>query len=233
MKKPKIFLDAGHGGKDPGGGTNQYWKEKDFALKITQYQSEEFKKRGFDVELTRNIDKYVGPTERADKVKTSGAELCISNHINAGGGEGFEVIHSINNNGNFARKIYEAVILKGHKGRRVFSKKNSHNKDWYYMHRNTGNVETYIIEYGFADNANDTQRLLKHWRNYADAVVETVCARYNVEYTKISWEENELNKAVENGYITNPKMWLSKFDEKATIKDVIGLVCGTLNKQKK
>ena len=33
----KIIIDPGHGGFDPGGGSNQYFKEKDINLLISNY----------------------------------------------------------------------------------------------------------------------------------------------------------------------------------------------------
>ena len=32
-----LIIDAGHGGFDPGGGSNIYFKEKDLTLKISNY----------------------------------------------------------------------------------------------------------------------------------------------------------------------------------------------------
>ena len=34
----KVIIDPGHGGYDPGGGSNQYFKEKDINLLISKYQ---------------------------------------------------------------------------------------------------------------------------------------------------------------------------------------------------
>lgn len=40
----------------------------------------------------------------------------------------------------------------------------------------TGSVQTIIIEYGLANNAADTKKILKDWKSYAEAV-----ARYYIE----------------------------------------------------
>ncbi|MFS1516082.1 N-acetylmuramoyl-L-alanine amidase [Bacillus sp. SCS-151] len=42
--KPLIIIDAGHGGKDPGGCSNQHWIEKDLELKISLYQYDDLRR---------------------------------------------------------------------------------------------------------------------------------------------------------------------------------------------
>ncbi len=100
----KIIIDPGHGGKDPGGGSNYLWKEKDKVLEISLYQYERFKELGIDVVLTRDKDVYLDSSERTKIVKDSKADICISNHINAfdGKSEGTETIHSIHPDGKLA-----------------------------------------------------------------------------------------------------------------------------------
>lgn len=86
MAKPILIIDPGHGGIDPGGGTNRYWKEKDLTLKISLYQYNRYKELGVPVAMTRSIDKTLDPDERTRIVRNSGAKYCHSNHINAGEG---------------------------------------------------------------------------------------------------------------------------------------------------
>jgi N-acetylmuramoyl-L-alanine amidase len=181
----KLIIDPGHGGKDPGGGTNKHWLEKDFALKISLYQYKRFQELGVPVALTRDKDIYLSPEERTKLVRDSGAEYCFSNHINAGGGEGAETIHSIHSNGRLANAILDELVAAGQKKRRVFCRflPNSPKQDYYFMHRSTGNVETTINEYGFADNENDVKRLLEHWQAYAEAPVKAFCNHINHPYS--------------------------------------------------
>lgn len=202
MQKLILIIDAGHGGKDPGGGGNNYWKEKDLALKISLYQYERFKELGILVVLTRDSDIYLSPSDRTKIVKDSGAKYCISNHINAAipTAKGVETIHSIYSDGKLATKLYEAIVSEGMKGRRVFSKESTKakGKDYYYMHRDTGSITTTIIEYGFATNTEDTKLLLKHWQDYAESVVKAFCLFEGVNYTPPKKQaENGLQKVIE------------------------------------
>ena len=181
MAKPVLIIDPGHGGRDAGGGTNKYWAEKDMVLKISLYQYNRFKELGVPVALTRNTDKYLDSTARTRIVRDSGAEDCISNHINTGGGQGAETIYSIYSDGKMAQAIADGLKDAGQNIRRVFTRK-SGNVDYYYMHRETGNVSTTIVEYGFADNKTDTDRIRTHWKKYAEAVVKSYCEYKGYDY---------------------------------------------------
>src|SRR5690625_52332 len=182
MDKPILIIDHGHGGKDGGGGSNELFKESDMALKISKYQQKRFQELGVKVAMTRTSDVYIDSTPRANKVKNSGAKYCISNHINSGGGEGAETIHSIHADGKLANALLDAIVAAGQKKRRVFTRKLESGQDYYFMHRLTGSVETVIIEYGFGDHAADRNRLNKKWKKYAEAVVRAFCEHIGNKY---------------------------------------------------
>lgn len=87
----KVVIDAGHGGNDPGASGNGII-EKDLTLAISKYMYELLKNAGVNVKLTRESDETLSPTERVNKILDSFGNnkdvLVISNHINAGGGDG-------------------------------------------------------------------------------------------------------------------------------------------------
>lgn len=203
MGKPLLVIDAGHGGSDPGAIGNGI-VEKDYTLMISLYQYERFKELGVPVAITRTTDKFIDSTPRATMVKNSGATYCISNHINAGGGEGVETIHSIFAQPDFAKAIADAVTAAGQKFRRVFKRegmkllvdakgvpilKNGEKQyvlngaDYYYMHRQTGSVKTVIVEYGFVDNQACAERVKANWQAYAEAAVKGFCTFAKLPYT--------------------------------------------------
>lgn len=199
----RLIIDPGHGGKDSGGGSNKYWLEKDFVLEISKYQQKRFKDLGVDVSLTRDEDIYLPAKQRSKIVRDSKAKICISNHINAGGGDGAETIHSIYNNGELATKIAKEIEKQGQNIRRVFSRKGKSGKDYYYMHRLTGSVTTIIVEYGFADSKkDDIEQLQRDWMLYAEAVVKAVCEHENIKYIKPNNNKEKLEE-IANIMITN------------------------------
>ncbi|WP_371068447.1 N-acetylmuramoyl-L-alanine amidase [Sediminibacillus sp. JSM 1682029] len=183
---PILIIDPGHGGNDPGGGSNQYWKEKDLNLQISLYQFQRYQELGIPVAITRTKDQTLTPEERTRLVLESGADYCHSNHINAGGGDGAEIIHSIYNDGNMAELIGEELQKSGQNLREIYTRTlpGDTNQDYYFMIRNTGKVETNIIEYGFADSKNDDiQQLRQNWRALAEAVVKAFCRFTGYQYS--------------------------------------------------
>lgn len=176
--KPLLIIDPGHGGSDPGGGSNRFWIEKEMNLAISLYQFKRYKQLNIPVELTRNTDITLAPETRTRIVRNSGAIFCHSNHINAGGGDGAEIIHSIYGGEEMSGKMAAELKAAGQNIRRIFTRTlpSNSNLDFYYMNRNTGNVTTTIIEYGFADSEKDDIRQIQsNWENYAEAVVRGFC----------------------------------------------------------
>ena len=87
----KSVIDPGHGGNDPGALGNGL-KEKDYTLKISKYMADRFNELGIPVILTRDEDITLTPNERTQRVLDAFGNdsdvIVISNHLNAGGGEG-------------------------------------------------------------------------------------------------------------------------------------------------
>ena len=87
----KVVIDAGHGGSDPGAIGNGI-TEKDLTLKIAQYIYNRLRQLGVDATLIRDSDETITPEERVKRVLNaygnSSDVIVLSNHINAGGGDG-------------------------------------------------------------------------------------------------------------------------------------------------
>lgn len=85
----KVWIDAGHGGKDPGAVGNGL-QEKDIALTVSlgvkQFLEAEYE--GVQVQLSRSTDVFLELKERTDVANKAGADLLVSIHCNAGGGAG-------------------------------------------------------------------------------------------------------------------------------------------------
>ncbi|KNF10181.1 N-acetylmuramoyl-L-alanine amidase [Gottschalkia purinilytica] len=232
----KIVIDPGHGGKDPGA-TNKYFQEKDMVLQISKYQYNRFKQLGIDVVLTRDRDFTLEPNERIRKVKESGANICISNHINSAEStraEGAEIIHSIYNDGKLANLIMNELVNVGAKKRRVFSKSSTKDakKDYYYMQRETGSVTTLILEYGFLTNSSDTKKILENWERYAEAVIKGVCKYLGTNYVPpegnelpkpingVHWAERHFNNLISKGIKIEEK----RYDDTITRGEMLSLL---------
>ncbi|MBE6138785.1 MAG: LysM peptidoglycan-binding domain-containing protein [Firmicutes bacterium] len=179
MNDYKIVIDAGHGGDDPGASGNEI-VEKDLNLDIANYMYDRFKGLGIPVKIIRTTDETISPTERTERVLNAFGNdsdvILLSNHINAGGGEGAEVIYALRNTDTLPNLILNKIGDTGQIIRKAYQRRLPSNpsKDYYFMQRNTGDVQSLTIEYGFLDNANDAAKLKSNWQEYVDAVVEAV-----------------------------------------------------------
>ena len=83
--KNVVFLDPGHGGRDPGAVYNGL-REKDLNMSIYRKLRSELEKLGYTVLTSRDSDVYVDyVTERSEMVNKTDADLFISIHFNATG----------------------------------------------------------------------------------------------------------------------------------------------------
>ncbi len=185
----KIVIDAGHGGEDPGTSANGI-VEKDLTLKISEYLHKRFDELGIPNEMTRTSDITLGPSERPTKAQSfygnSNDVILLSNHINAGGGDGAEIIYSLRNSDKLSNLIAQEFAKAGQNVRKYYQRRlpSDPSKDYYYILRDTPNNESIIIEYGFADSTGDDPSLLKNnWEELAEAVVRAVASYVGVPYS--------------------------------------------------
>ena len=185
----KIVIDAGHGGSDPGAVGNGIY-EKDYALKIAEYLNNRFKELGVSSVLVRTTDETLTPNERVNRILSFYGNrpdvLVISNHLNAGGGEGAEVIYALRNSDTLSKLILQNLGEEGQLIRKAYQRRlpSDNTKDYYFMHRNTGLTEPIIVEYGFVDNANDAKKIKDNYQKYAEAVVKAVASYKGIPYDK-------------------------------------------------
>ena len=181
MNNPRIVIDPGHGGSDAGASGNGII-EKNLNLDISKYMYNRFKELGIPVTITRITDETLSPTERVNRIMNAYGDdkgvIIISNHINAGGGDGAEVIYALRNNATLSNTILSELEKSGQNVREAFQKRLPSNtsKDYYFIHRDTGkNTESVIVEYGFLDSTGDDPKQLKEDSElYAEAVVRAV-----------------------------------------------------------
>lgn len=85
----KIWIDAGHGGKDPGAAANGL-KEKDIVLAVSMAVKAglESEYDGVQVLLSRSTDVFLELSDRTYKANAAGADILVSIHCNGGGGAG-------------------------------------------------------------------------------------------------------------------------------------------------
>jgi N-acetylmuramoyl-L-alanine amidase len=155
LAKPKVKLDPGHGGSDPGASAHGL-VEKHMTLVTAFAAKEELEAHGVEVSMTRTTDVYIDLSKRAQMANDWDADLFVSIHYNAGGGDGAEAIHSVAGgvSKSLAENIVESVkeeLGQNLRPRAVYSRANSRGKDYYAVIRET-KMPSVIIEPAFVDS---------------------------------------------------------------------------------
>lgn len=200
----KVVIDAGHGGTD-GGAVGNGIIEKDLTLEISQYIHDRLDELGIANTLIRTTDETIEPNDRVERIVEpygSGSDVVVvSNHINAGGGEGAEIIYALRNSDTLSKKISNELENSGRVVRKYYQRRypSDSSKDYYFIHRNTGNTEAIIVEYGFLDNVTDAELLKKYWKDYAEAVVKAIANYLGVTYVFTGEMVNENYYIVKSG----------------------------------
>lgn len=219
----KVVIDPGHGGTDAGA-TGNNLLEKDYNLLISKYMYDRFKELGVPVAITRDSDTTLSPTDRVNtilnKFGNSSDVILISNHVNSGGGEGAEVIYALRNKDTLAKRILENIGAAGQETRKYYQRRlpSDTSKDYYFIHRNTGNLEPLIVEYGFIDNTKDVEFLKENYEELAEAVISAVANYIGVPYK------------APNGLITNTYV-VQKGDTLYSIANKLGTTVSELKKE--
>lgn len=175
----KVVIDAGHGGDDPGTIANGI-TEKDYTLKISNYIHNRLDEMGVPNEMSRTSDVMLSASDRPKKIQSfygNGSDvLVVSNHINAGSGDGAEIIYALRNNDKFAKKLATEFENAGQSVRKYYQRRLPSNpaKDYYYIMRDTPNNETVIVEYGFTDTISDANLIKNDWEKLAEAVTKAI-----------------------------------------------------------
>ena len=183
-----VVIDPGHGGVDSGARGKDIL-EKEYNLLISKYMYDRFRELGIPVYITRDSDVTLNPSDRVDKVLSFFGNdpnvVVISNHLNAGGGDGAEVIYALRNSSRLANDVLSNIGNTGQNTRRIYQRRlpSDPTKDYYYMLRDTGKTEPLIVEYGFIDNTDDLNFLKDNYKQLAEAVIKAVLEYKNIPYT--------------------------------------------------
>lgn len=219
----KVIIDPGHGGTDAGA-TGNNLLEKDYNLLISKYMYDRFKQLGIPVAITRDSDTTLSPTDRVNtilnKFGNSSDVILISNHVNSGGGEGAEVIYALRNKDTLAKRILENIGATGQETRKYYQRRlpSDTSKDYYFIHRNTGNLEPLIVEYGFIDNTKDVEFLKENYEELAESVISAVANYIGVPY-------KAPNDLITNTYV------VQKGDTLYSIANKLGTTVSELKKE--
>lgn len=179
-----IFLDAGHGGVDPGSSVGNR-DEKDDTLKLTLKVKEDLEDLNFKVVLSREDDTYVNRVERAKMANKSNAAYFISIHRNkAVEGNGIEIyIPSKNDEESslYANNIFNALAEQGFYPRSIRAGTLQSSKDDYAENSRT-NMASCLLEIGFMQDSGDNKLFDDNLDNNALAIATAISDTFQKLY---------------------------------------------------
>ena len=183
-----IVIDAGHGGNDPGASGNGII-EKDYNLEAAKYMNKRFNELGIPNKLTRTTDETLNSTERVRRILNAYGNdsnvIVLSNHLNAGGGDGAEVVYALRNSDALAKRVLDEIEKKGQNVRKYYQRRypTDSSKDYYFIHRETGRTQPLLVEYGFLDSpGDDVNQLKNNFLDYVEAAVKAVAEYAGYKY---------------------------------------------------
>ena len=175
----KIFIDAGHGGSDPGALGNGL-KEKDIVLSISQKLTRLFNSKGIQVSNSRHDDVSVGLSERADMANRWGADLFISIHANALDGSGSAYgTECYTHPGSSAENKRLALDIASS----ISNKLGTYNrgcKEADFAVLRLSNMPAVLVETAFIDNSGDSELLNNRQDDFANAIFTAVIGTGNI-----------------------------------------------------
>lgn len=164
-------------------------QEKDLTLRAAKYMYDRFNDLGVPVKLTRSEDETLPKKERVNRILDAFGNMddviVVSNHINAGGGDGAEVVYALRNNDTLAKSILNNIAKEGQNIRSYYQRRlpSDPTKDYYFIHRETGNTQPLLVEYGFIDSPkDDIAQLQNNLEDYVEAVVKAIADYIGVSY---------------------------------------------------
>ena len=183
----KVFIGAGHGGKDSGAIGRDGSKEKDLNLSIARACGEVLERHGVKVLLSRTTDENDPVDQEVRECNTFAPDLAVDIHNNAGGGDGAEAYYSRagGTGKTLALNILAEIVLLGQKSRGAKTRLNASGSDYYAFIRDT-KPPAVIVECAFVDSADlalvDTEpERIKVGEAIARGVLKTLGIAYRAE----------------------------------------------------
>ena len=155
----KIFIDPGHGGTDPGA-VGYGLLEKEVVLKIAKKMRNLLSR--YDnvvVELSRDDDRYLSLSQRAEMANDWGADIFISIHINSAANKSAAGFETFIYNGSVSQPtVANQNVIHAEIARSIGLKDRGKKRANYAVLRET-KMPAILTENGFISNANDAAKL--------------------------------------------------------------------------
>lgn len=189
----KVAIDAAAGGTN-NGATGNGLIEKDYTLLISKYINDRLNSLGIENFLVRSGDETLSDNQRVNIIKnkygTGNNVIVISNRLNAGSGNGAEIMYPLRSNSRLASSIAGNLESAGQTVLKYYQLRDSDNTalDSDYLIRNTTNNQTIVINYGYVENTSDANFLKNNYEKLGEAVVKSIADFAGVTYTPSNLE---------------------------------------------
>ncbi len=182
-----IVIDPSKGGTDSGNVGNGL-VEKDYTLLISEYIYDRLKNLGADVKIIRETDEYISDDDRVQRIKNAYGDnskvVALSNRVGNRSENGAEIIYALRNKNTLAESIAENLAEVGLSVNKWYQRRNvkDTSKDDDKIIRDTGIIETIVVDYGSVKSVSDTNKLKNNYKEYGEAIVKALANYTGTKY---------------------------------------------------
>lgn len=210
----KVFIDAGHGGKDPGAVANGV-READVNIGVALKVEQKLKAKNIDVMMSRTTNVFVELKERARLANEYGAHVFVSIHANAAGSSAARGIETYYHEDKPAHKVFASslqnklVNYTGANNRGVLSQD-------FLVNRET-TMPSALVECGYLTNGSEAALLAtdSYQEKLANAIVDGVVNYLQENIQPYKWVNvenkwyyvNPVTGEKKTGWVLDNKVW--------------------------
>ena len=210
----KVFIDAGHGGSDPGAVGNGL-KEKDIVLSIATKLGALLNGRGISIKYSRTNDTYLSLEERARLANAWGADLFVSIHANSAtssvrGTECYTHPTANTATKTLSRNVSRAISSK-------FGISNRGHKEANFAVLRLSNMPAILVETAFISNSSDANLLNTRQTDFSIAIANSILSYFNGRTIDTSYI---LSQAKNIGLLKGTSLEFAFFEAETPIKVV-------------
>lgn len=155
---PRIVVDAGHGGNDPGASNKAAGiDEKTLNLKVAGILKQILSERGYEVIMNRDSDYFVPLKDRYNNANTIDADLFVSVHHNSAGSAAVSGIETLRPNSAENKIVADYIQDELIKNTGAVNRGTKIRTDLAVL--NGTRMPAVLLELGFMSNTNEVTRL--------------------------------------------------------------------------
>ena len=192
----RVFLDAGHGGKDSGARSNGLL-EKDIVLSVTLKVGNILKNHGVDVIYSRTRDIFLELAKRASKANKASTNIFVSIHCNSSTSTTARGVETYSYPGSMAGMKLSKLIQASMTGSSAYTLNRGSKTANFAVLRLT-NMPAALVELGFITNVQDSIILKSRQDELARAVAKGILSNLGIAYIG-NWSNGSILYKVQVG----------------------------------